>query len=214
MAVQPAIDGDFATVLDGGEAITLKRRDRAETVAIAAARRSSSRTGEAEAAGGHVAQVDVVWLFAWGDAADPPRLGDAILDGADRCYTILSIEDLPLTGCVRCETRNLHFVYGLNDRVDVQRAVLEDVGGGPEVVGWSTVRAAVPARIQPEEVAVDNTSTPATSTAVYRILLGEQIDADADTRFVDPRGNVYQLLELTQGERIDVLPVARVVREV
>jgi hypothetical protein len=31
-------------------------------------------------------------------------------------------------------------------------------------------------------------------------------------RFVDPQGNAYQLIDLTQAERIDALPEALVVR--
>ena len=64
--------------------------------------------------------------------------------------------------------RNLRVLYQLNDRIEVQRAVWEDPGSGPEIVDWLTVRAAVPARIQPERVEVDTDATPPTSTATYR----------------------------------------------
>ena len=63
MTMDPSVGGDFATIIDGGESITLKRRGSAVTIAIAAARRFTSRLSEAEAAGGHVAQHDVVWQF-------------------------------------------------------------------------------------------------------------------------------------------------------
>ena len=203
---------DFAAIVDGVQAITLKRRDSAATVAVPNAWRFSARTLEAEPAGGHVARADVVWEFTWDAESEPPRLGDALIDAAGECFTILAIDRFDTTGRVRCETRNLRIVYQLNDRVDVQRAVIEDSGGGPEIVGWTTVRAAVPARIQPEELTVDNSTTPATATATYRIILGEQLELDANLRFVDPLGNVYQLMANTQAERIDGLPVARVVK--
>ncbi|MEX2316324.1 MAG: head-tail adaptor protein [Pirellulales bacterium] len=213
MAVELNIQDDFADVLDGVEPITLKRRDSAATIAVATAWRFSSRTAETEAGGGHVAQHDVVWQFPWDEANEPPRLGDTLIDGAENCFTILAVEQLRAASRLRCETRNLSLVYELNDRVEVQQAVWEDTGGGPEIVGWTTIRAALAARIQPERLEVDNESSPATATATYRIILGEQIELGADWRFVDPLGNIYQLVEYIQGDRIDALPVATVVKQ-
>jgi len=205
------IHDDFATVVDGVEPITLKRRDSAATIAIAAAWRFASRTSEAEAGGGHVAQRDVVWQFAWDAANDLPRLGDTLLDATGGCFNILAVESLRAASRLRCTTRNLSLVVPWNDRVEVQQAIIEDTGGGPEITGWTTIRAALPARIQPHQLDVDNTTSPAAATATYRIVLGEQLDLAADTRFVDALGNVYQLIEYTQAERIDALPVATVV---
>jgi hypothetical protein len=212
MAIAFNAAGDFATIVDGAESLTLKRRDSATTITVLTARRLSSQSIEAEPAAGHVAQADVDWQFPWDGAAEPPRLGDTLIDAAGECFTILSIERRPLTGRVRCTARNLQLVYQLDDRVDVQQAVWDDPGGGPEIVGWTTIRTALPARIQPDRTEIDNSTTPPAATATYRIILGEQIDLPADSRFVDPLGNVYQLIEITQEERIDALPVARVVK--
>jgi head-tail adaptor len=212
MSIELEIADDFATIIDGAEPMTLKRRDSAATIAISKARRFSSHLSDAGAAGGHVAQTDVDWQFPWDDAHQPPRLGDALFDAAGNCFTILSVEDLAAKTRIRCSSRNLHLAYQLNNRVELQQAVWEDAGGGPEIVGWKTIRSALPARIQPERLAVDNESSPATATATYRIILGEQIELNADSRFVDPQGNVYQLMEYTQAERIAALPVATVVR--
>jgi hypothetical protein len=213
MTIELNVESDFAAVVDGAEPITLKRRDSAATIAIAAAWRFSSRTSEAEAGGGHVAQRDIVWQFPWDAANDLPRLGDSLIDAAGGCYTILSVEQLRAATRLRCTTRNLSLVYQLNDRIEVQQAVWEDTGGGPEIVGWTTIRAALAARIQPERLEVDNASSPAIATATYRIILGEQIELDADTRFVDLLGNIYQLVEYAQAERIEALPVATVVKQ-
>jgi hypothetical protein len=212
MGLEFDVQGDFATIIDGAEPITLKRRDSPVTIAIAKAWRHSSRTSEAEPSEGHAAQSDVVWQFPWTSGTDLPRLGDTLNDAAGNCFTILSIERLPAGTRLRCVTRNLSLVYQLNDRVDVQRAMWEDSGGGPEIVGWTTIRAAVAARIQPLRLEVDHTTTPPVATATYRILLGEQLELTADMRFVDPQGNAYQLMEVTQAERIDALPVATAVR--
>jgi hypothetical protein len=213
MSIELNIAADFATILDGAEPVTLKRRDRATTIAITAAWRFTSHTSDGEAAGGHVAQADVVWQFPWDDASDPPRLGDVLIDLGGECFTILTVDCLKANTRWRATTRNLRLAYQLNDRVDVQQAIIEDTGGGPAITGWTTIRAALPARIQPERLAVDNSTSPATSAASYRIILGEPIDLDANSRFVDPQGNVYQLIELTQAERIDALPVATVIEQ-
>jgi len=211
MTLQLNTLGDFAAVVDGAEEITLKRRDRATTIAVPIAWRSSSRTLEAEPTDGHVARADIVWHFPWGHESGPPRLGDMLIDATDECFTILSVDRYVITGRVRCEARNLRIVYQLNDRVDVQVATIEDLGDGPEIVGWTTIRAALPARVQPDRIEVDNTTTPATAVTYYRIILGEQFALEANTRFVSPQGDVYQLVECTQAERIDALPVARAV---
>jgi len=213
MPIDLNVRNDFAAIIDGGEPITLRRRANAETIAVAKAWRYASHTDEAEPANGRVARHDVEWQFAWDDAHDLPRLGDVLIDASDRCWTILAVDELGAKTRLRCTTRNLRLVVQLEDRVDVQRAIWGEVGGQPAIVGWQTIRAALPARIQPERLTVDNDVTPANSVATYRILLGEQLTLDADCRFVDPRGGVYQLVEYIQADRIDALPVAVVIQQ-
>jgi hypothetical protein len=213
MSVELNVRDDFAAILDGGEAVTLKRRDSAETIAVTTAWRYSLHEEEVVPSGGHVARTDVVWQFPWEQALDLPRLGDSIIDGNDECWTILSIDELGAKTRLRCTARNLHVVYELTDRVDVQQGTWQDVGSGPEFIDGTTVRAAVPARIQPERVEVElKDGEPPTSTAIYRIILGEQLQLDHNSAFIDLQGNLYQFIELTQAERIDALPVASVVK--
>ncbi len=140
-------------------------------------------------------------------------MGDLLIDVAGGCFTIVSVDVLPAATRLRCATRNLSLVYELNDRVQVQQAIWEDTGGGPTITGWTTLRTALPARIQPERLEIDDTTTPPTATATFLIVLGEQLALTADSRFIDPQGNVYRLVEYTQTERIDALPVAIAVRE-
>lgn len=214
MAVEVDSEGDFSAVVDGFEPVTLRRRQSAETVAVAKALRFSSTTAEAAEAGGHVARHDVVWQLAWDGAVELPRLGDTIIDAAGDCWTILSVERRGGGTRLRCDCRNLQLVYELVDRVDVQEAVWDDPGTGPEIVGWTTVRPAMAARIQPYNVTVTggDTTTPS-STSVYRVLLGEQVALDHNHRLVDPQGAVYQVIQYAQAERIDVLPVATVIKQ-
>jgi hypothetical protein len=212
MAIELNIQGDFATILDGVEAVTLKRRRSAETIAVPKAWRYSSLTQQAEPGMPGVAQSDVVWQFGWEESVDKPRVGDSVIDAANECWTILSIEVRGNNSRLRCVTRNLRIVNQLDDRIEIQQAVWEEGGSGPEIVGWTTLRAAVPARIQPDRTTIDNAANPPTSTATYRIMLADDTALDHNHRLVGPDGSVYQLVEYTQAERIDTLPVAKVVK--
>ena len=155
-----------------------------------------------------VARDDVVWQFTWLDTVDPPQIGDSIIDAANECWTILAIEERGTKTRLRCVTRNLRIVNQLDDRIEIQEAVWEDSGSGPEIVGWTTLRSAVPACIQPDHTTVDNTVDPPTSTSTYRILLADDTPLDHNHRLVGSDGSVYQLLDYTGAERIDTLPMA------
>jgi hypothetical protein len=213
MPVELNVRDDFAAILDGGEPITLKRRDSAETIAVATAWRYALHADEVVPSGGHVARTDLVWQFPWDPSLDLPRLGDSILDGDNECWTVLSIDELGAKTRLRCTARNLRVLYQLTDRVDVQQGTWQDVGAGPEFIDGQTVRAAVPARIQPERVEAElEEGSQATSTAIYRIHLGEQLPLDHNSAIVDAEGNLYRVIELTQAERVDALPVATVIK--
>jgi hypothetical protein len=213
MSVELNVQDDFSTILDGGEAITLKRRDSAETIVVPTAWRYSLHAEEVVPSGGHVVRADMAWQFSWDHSLDRPRLGDVIIDSLGECWTILVVDELGARTRLRCKARNLRVAYQLTDRVDVQQGTWQDVGSGPEFVDGETVRAAVPARIQPQRVEIEKKEEESpTSTAIYRIILGEQLQLDHDSAIIDPQGNLYQLIELTQAERIDALPVATVVK--
>ncbi len=214
MAVVLNVQGDFSDIVDGLEVVTLRRRGSSTTIPVAKAWRFSSKTEDPESANGATVRNDVQWQFEWDESNGEPRLGDTILDANNQCWTILTIEQLRTKTRYRCLTRNLAVTHGLDQRVDIQQAVWEDLGSGPEITSWRTVQAAVPARIQPDRLTVDNLASPATSTATYRIILEETLELDHDHRFVDTKGTVYQLLEFKQAERIDVLPVAMVEKQV
>jgi hypothetical protein len=212
MTIELDIAGDFDAIIDLTEAVTLKRRFSAETVAVPQAWRYSSITQQADASMPGVAQSDVVWQFGWPAETELPRIGDAIIDAANECWSILSIDQRGAKTRLRCTTRNLRVVHQLIDRIEIQEAVWEDSGSGPEIVGWTTLRAAVPARIQPEQTTVDHTADPPTSTTTYRVMLADDTPLDHNHRLIGPDGAIYQILEYTQADRIDTLPVAKVRR--
>jgi hypothetical protein len=210
MATSLDIAGDFDAIIDTAEAATLKRRGSAATIALPKAWRYSSLAQAAEAGIAGVSRTDVVWQFTWADGVDLPRIGDAILDAANECWTILSVEVRGAKSRLRCVTRNLHVLHQLDDRIELQAAVWEDSGSGPEIVGWTTLRTAVSARIQPDQVTIDHTTDSPTSTSKYRILLADDTPLDHNHRLVGPDGAVYQIMEYSQAELIDALPTATV----
>lgn len=212
MAIELNIAGDFDAIIDLTEPATLKRRRSAETVAIPKAWRYSSLAQQAETGMPGVAQSDLVWQFGWAAEVDLPRIGDSVIDAANECWTILSVEERGAKTRLRCNTRSLRIIHQLIDRIDIQEAVWEDSGSGPEIVGWTTLRAAVPARIQPEHTSIDNTADPPTSTATYRVMLADDTPLDHNHRIVGPDGAIYLLFEYTQAELIDTLPIAKVKR--
>jgi hypothetical protein len=196
--------GDFMTIVDAAESVTLLRRGSSDEVSVATAWRSADRQSEAESAGGYAVQADVVWQFEWPAGTTLPLLGDQIKDASSECYTVLAVNQLQGNTRLRCETRSLRIAHGLDCLVDIEQAVWDEGA----ITGWSTFRPAVHARIQPQETTVDETSDPITSTATCRILLDDETPLDHNHRIVAAGGAVYRLLSYAQAERIDALPVA------
>lgn len=202
--------GDFSSILDASEAITLHRRGGAGTVEIASAWRFVDRLSEAEPTGGFAQRRDVAWQFEWPAGIVLPQLGERLIDAVGNSYTILAIECLQGGTRLRCESRNLRIAYGLDCLVDIEQAVWD----GDMITDWTTYRPAVHARIQPSEMTVDETATPITSTALYRVTLEDpKLALDHNYRIVAADGAVYRVASFSGARRIDSLPVAVVRRE-
>lgn len=210
MPIEFNIADDFATIVDGAEAVTLKRRGTATTIALPKAWRYSSIRQAAEPGVAAAVRSDVVWQFGWSGSIEKPRVGDLLIDAAHECWTILSVEIRGNNSRLRCQTRNLRIAHELNNRVEIQQALWEVGESGPEIIGWTTRRTAVPARIQPDRTVVDETADPPTSTATYRVLLEDDTPLDHNHRLIDSSGVAYRIMEYSQADRIDALPVATV----
>jgi hypothetical protein len=210
MPIDFNIADDFAMILDGTEPATLKRRGSATTISVPKAWRYSSIAQAAEPGVAAAVQSDVVWQFGWSDSAEKLRVGDLLIDAAHECWTILSVEVRGNNSRLRCQTRNFRIAHELNNRIEIQQALWEDGESGPEITGWTTLRTAVPARIQPERTVVDDSAEAPTSTATYRVLLDDDTPLDHNHRILDAEGRAYLVLEYLQAERIDALPTAHV----
>lgn len=203
---------DFAQAVDGLESVSLLRRGSSQAVAISSARRQQETTLESEPSDGAARQADIQWHLQLPVGELSPEVGDAVVDLQGNRWTILQVEALSYLGRWKCAARDLRIVYGCLDRVDIERAVWDDLGSGPEIVGWNYAFSALPVKIQPSKVVVDNSVTPVITTAHFDIILSETIALEPDDRFVDEAGTIYQLVSYEQSERIDVLPIAKVTR--
>ena len=164
---------DFAESVDGLEAVSLRRIQSGEVVPVSAALRREVTTEEAEPSGGAARQTDAVWHLQLPTGAQAPELGDTVIDPSSNHWTILQIEEFALLSRWKCETRELRVAFCCDDRVDVERAVWDDLGSGPEIVDWTFVYTALPVKIQPDETVVSDTSNMPTSTARFKIILGD-----------------------------------------
>ena len=203
---------DFTAAIDGLETVTLRKRETGAVVTGLTALRREQRAGEAEPSGGASVQSDVVWYLELPENLAPLELGDALIDVSECQWTVLAIDRQRVLGRIKCETRELRVALGCDDYADVQRAVWEDLGQGPEITGWNDVYTAMPVRIQPDETLLSDTSNTPTATERFTIILGEPFPLEADDRFVGTDGAIYRLESIQQVARIDKLPIAKVLR--
>ena len=213
MPVEVNAEEDFANFVDRLESVTLQYRGSGGKVAISSALRHSTSTLEAEPSAGAAIQSDATWHLQLPEGEVSPSMGDVLIDESGNRWTILDLEELSYLGRWRCSTRELSVAFGCFDRVDIQRAIWDDLGSGPEIVDWSYAFTALPVKIQPLETTVDDSVSPEITASSFYIILSEQISLDPDDRFVAEDGSIYKLVSLQQEDRLDVLPIAQVLKE-
>ena len=210
---------DLANVADGTEPVTLLRRGKSAGGSgerIAHALRRAITTGEAAivnqgnvhkvvASGGQCTAADLVWHLPAAELAEPPRLGDVIVDGGSGRWTILAVKRTTLGARWRCETRNVSIAFGLDDTITVLKMTGMTDGYGMPI--WRTWKTGVRARIQPEATKiVSGTDTPHT-TASYRIFVEEDLELDHTCSIRGPDGALYTITGTSGGSRIGEVQV-------
>ena len=210
---------DLAAVADGTETVTLLRRGSTTGAAgtvIAHALRRAITAGEATIvtsgdvhkqvpSGGQQLADDLVWHLPAAELPDPPRLGDVILDGDGRRWTILVVKRTTLGARWRCETRDVAIAHGLDDTISVLKMVPPPGGYGEPT--WQTWKTGIRARIQPIETKiVADADTPSTTTT-YRIFVEENLELDHTCSIRGPDGTIYSITGSTGAERIGELQV-------
>lgn len=212
MSVEFDPSQEFAESIDGLETVAVQKRESGVVITGVVALRREFVSSESEPSGGASVQTDAVWYLRLPAGEAQLELADVVVDAGGAQWTVLAIDQQPLLGRIKCETRELRVALGCDDYVDVQRAVWQDLGEGPVITSWSDVYTAMPVRIQPVETVVSDTSNAPTATERFAIILGEHFPVESDDRFVAADGSVYRLESIEQAARIDALPIAKVVR--
>ena len=208
---QPA--DDFSSFIDGAETVTLRRRGCDETISVPTAYRLKVTAEEALSSDGKVEQYDTDWHLQLPSGTLAPSVGDMVIDAQDRCWTILEVKHLTRLERWKCSTRELSVAYGVHDRVVVERPVWDYSGTGPAVSGWNYAFTALPVRIQPLEVDVAITEDGIFTKAYFEIIFAEQVALEPYDRFVAEDGTIYTMVSYEGAERIDELPVVKVLRQ-
>jgi len=202
--------GDFASIMDGLEAVTLRVPEQ-PAQSIANAHRGQVGAEEAEASGGYLRQSDTVWQFPASEVTGAPPLGSVIEGAAGDRWTILAINLQVLSSKWEAACRNMAVEERLDDTVSLHRATYTRDANGEAIATWSVLLAAVKARIQPiaseANVAMDGDQ----ASQEWRVVLEQSLDADVaagtvDMRVIDSADNEYTVVRYEQSERIDVLP--------
>ncbi|MCA9240892.1 MAG: hypothetical protein KDA37_11865 [Planctomycetales bacterium] len=203
--VQLAVDNDFESVVDGLESVTLLRLGGG-AVGLTARRVTCESSSPAGFAKG-VDQIDVVWDLPWPAGQREPSLGDKVVSNEGVCGVLTQIEFRRPGRRFRVRARKLELNAALGAWVQVQQAVWEDLGSGPEITGWKPLRPAVLARVQPAGTEVDHTGAQPSSTNAVKITLAIDIPLDHNHRIIGPLDEVYRVDRFVAAERADQLPV-------
>ena len=209
-------DADFANAIDGLETVTLRRRGssgatvvthalrRAATTREAAVRNRYDTRKEVPSDGRHTAS-DVTWHLPTEQLGDSPRLGDAIVDGQGRSWTILDVQLTTLRSRWRCAARNLAVVYGLDDTISILKASYVKGDGGAAEPAWRPWKTGVRARIQPAVTETATEHQTRRTTTRYRIFVEEDVAVDHNHCIQGPDGTIYRVRGTHGAERIGEL---------
>lgn len=197
---------DFELVLDGWEAVALRRRG-GDTTPIRRALRGAARTEAAAAGEGNSTRDAILWRIPQSECPEPPRLGDAIVDTAGNFWTVLELRDANALGRWDCSCRNLAIVHRLDDTITLERATYTKSRGGALTAAWHTWRTGVRARIQPvvtqPEVTRLGNHTSRHVAQRVRVLLVDDLTLDSTFRVRAADGKKYAVVAFHRAGRLD-----------
>jgi hypothetical protein len=203
---------DFLDVVDFLEPVTLVRRG-GEPVAVAHALRRTIRTQEAASSNAACTRSDVTWHWSQTECDTCPRLGDAIVDGDGRRWTVLAIEESQSLGQWSCTCRDLVLVHRLDDTISIEQAEYTKGDGGAATVAWQTWRTGIRARIQPKSAQVDQLGQALQTVRQFQVFVADGVTVDHTHRIRAADGTVYRVCGSTKAQRLDELQVIEVEQE-
>lgn len=199
MTVSLNMQTDFAMVTDRLEPVTLVRRGGGSTPVAAALRRVVT-TREAAASDGKYTSADVRWHLAAGELAEPPWLGDRIVDGAGESWTILETRLATCGSRFECTSRNLAIAAGLDTLITIRREVVVKGSSGAAERTWEDYRVGVRAKIQEQAAARSEEHGRQSGVVTAKVYVAEQIAIDGGSQIVAADGTTY---EVTGCEAMD-----------
>ena len=189
--------GDFASLADGLQAVSLVRRGRSGSDSIEHALRRSLGMREAAASNGQYTLTDVRWFLPKSECGSGPALGDAIVDSDGNRYAVLAVVGHDLTGLWECTCRDLAIAHGLNDVITIEQAVYAKGEGGAAVPAWHTLRTGIRARIQPVSSTVEGGPDRRQTVNRFRIVVAEELSVDHTQRIRAADGTIYRIIGST-----------------
>ncbi len=197
--------GDFPAVVDGLEAVTVERADGSASTPVSAALRLAERLQEGAPTEGVYQVARAVWHLPAAELPEAPRLGDVVVDGGQRRWTILAVERAAAGTRWRCRTEARALDPARQETIDIQQPVYTKTESGAWVATWQAVATGLPARIQPVKAtmhAEPGRLWPATRVIVY---LAQPAAVDAQCRLRDSQGHLYTILQVRNTSRNDAL---------
>lgn len=196
---------DLARVADGLETVTVTRPGSSVATLVPGALRSAVRSRQIAESAGRYTASDAAWHLPVAQVAEPPRVGDVIVDAADQRWTVLNVEKKSLLTRWRCVARNLAVVHGLDAYVDVEKATIAKGLGGAETRTWRTWKTGLSAKIQPAGTEVRREHDRQVTRARFKIYLLQDLDLDRTHRVRGPDGAIYRVTATRKADRVDAL---------
>lgn len=188
--------GDLAQAADGLEAVTLYRRGVTAGAAgqpVAHALRRGPGIRAAAASAGQATLGETVWHLPAEELSQAPAIGDVILDGQGRRWTVLEVQSAALGSRWCCRTRWLALAFALDETLSVLKADYAKGQGGAAVAVWRVWRTGLRARIQPLEAQPAMEHGARRAATRCRILLEENLLLDERHRVQSRDGKLYRV---------------------
>jgi hypothetical protein len=203
---------DFSVVVDGLEAVTVLWPGGGSGTTVTHALRRRGVLREAETSDGQATADNVVWHLPTAELPQRPQPGHWVVDACGERFAILQVREDVFASRWRCVTRNLSLAHGLDQYVDIEKAVYSKGAGGADQPAWQLWRSGIAARIQPLDATVAGQEERLATALRVKILVAENLALDHTQRIRAADGAVYSVTGCRAPERIDALQEIDAVR--
>ncbi len=196
---------DFPAVADGLHPVTLIRPGTGFSLEVPVALRRAVLRRDTLDSDGRYTASDMVWHLPAGALPEPPRAGEVLVDENGDSWTILGVRPATFSGRWHCVCRNLVAAHGLNETVDIQKALITKTDAGAEQFSWQPWLTGLAARVQPDGTTLKASDERTETVDRFRIYLLDDIQVDATCRAVASDGTTYRILASHRRGRLDEL---------